>query len=208
MQGKLVEHRQIDLDAAPGAACVVTHLTDEAEPRWAGMVELGASQTYTLDAGMRYNLYVLRGTLEIDDQPLNTDDFLIQCGDATLRAGQHGARLLVHREASVTVCEPTVQPAAGRSWHDGRNPQMRVALLSDNGYRMSLVAWQPGAHTVDHGHSKGEEIFVLSGELRDGDQHYPAGSWVRLHPGARHEPFVSQPTVILLRNGHLPAMPS
>ncbi|GAB2872959.1 hypothetical protein GCM10027093_05610 [Paraburkholderia jirisanensis] len=204
MQGKLLEHKQIDLDAAPGHACAVTHLTDEAEPRWAGIVDLGPSQRYTLDTGMRYNVYVLRGAVEIDGLALNADDFVIQCGHATIRAGQHGARVLVHREASVAVCEPTLQPASERSWHTGRNPQMRVALLSDSGYRVSLVEWQPGAHTVDHGHSKGEEIFVLSGELRDADQHYPAGSWLRLHPGARHEPFVAKPTVILLRNGHLP----
>jgi len=63
--------------------------------------------------------------------------------------------------------------AAQRAWRDGRNLCTRVATLSDSGHRVSLVDSKPGAHTVDYGHSKGEEIFVLSGELRDGGERYP-----------------------------------
>ena len=48
----------------------------------------------------------------------------------------------------------------------------------------------------------GEEIFVLRGELCDETRH-PAGSWMRLHPGAWHAPFVETPTLLLVRSGHL-----
>jgi quercetin dioxygenase-like cupin family protein len=209
-EGDIMQHDQIergwtDMNAASPKTGMVMHLTDPADARWAGIVEIGASQTYTLEAGWRHDLYVLYGNVEVDGQRLNYDDFLVQCGAGAVRAGQGGARLFVYREASGLHCEPTVSGAASRAWRDGRNPQMRVAPLSNRGHLVSMVAWKPGAHTADHGHSNGEEIFVLSGELRNAVERYPAGSWLRLHPGARHEPFAEVATVILLRNGHLQA---
>src|ERR1700754_4806967 len=203
MQKDLIERGWTDMNAASPKACAVTHLTSPADALWAGIVEIGMAETYTLEAGSRHDLYVLRGSVEVDGQRLHYDDFLVQCGAGVVRAGQGGARLLVYREASGSQCKPTVSGAASRAWRDGRNPQMRVAPLSNHGHIVSMVAWEPGARTTDHGHSNGEEIFVLSGELRNAVDRYPAGSWLRLHPGARHEPFAEVPTVILLRNGHL-----
>jgi quercetin dioxygenase-like cupin family protein len=205
MRHDLIERGWTDMNAASPNTGAVAHLTDPADALWAGIVEIGASETYTLEAGWRHDLYVLRGNAEVDGQRLNHDDFLVQCGAGVVRAGQGGARLFVYREASRSHCRPTVSGAAQRAWRDGRNPQMRVAPLSNNGHIVSMVAWKPGARTTDHGHSNGEEIFVLSGELRSAVERYPAGSWLRLHPGARHEPFAEVPTVILLRNGHLQA---
>jgi quercetin dioxygenase-like cupin family protein len=205
MQNDLIERGWTDMNAASPASGAVAHLTDPADSLWAGIVELGRSETYTLEPGWRHDLYVLHGSVEVDGQRLHYDDFLVQCGAGVVRAGQNGARLFAYREAAGAHCEPMLSGAASRAWRDGRNPQMRVAPLSNHGHIVSMVAWQPGAHTTDHGHSNGEEIFVLSGELRNAVDRYPAGSWLRLHPGARHEPFAEVPTVILLRNGHLPA---
>jgi quercetin dioxygenase-like cupin family protein len=206
MQNKLIEHGWTNIDAAPRNACTVTHLTNPADSIWTGIVDIGASETYPLEAGWRHDIYVLWGNVQVDGHRLHYDDFLIQCGSAPVLAGHGGARLYVYREASGSRCEPAVRAAAHRAWRDGRNPQMRVSPLSSSGHLVSLVAWQPGARASDHAHSNGEEIFVLSGELRDADKRYPAGSWLRLHPGARHEPFAVVPTVVLLRNGHLHAV--
>jgi quercetin dioxygenase-like cupin family protein len=84
---------------------------------------------------------------------------------------------------------------------------MHIAPLASGRQHVSLVEFHPGAQTHDHTHPSGEEIFVLSGELRDANERYPAGTWLRLHPGARHAPFAEVPTVILLRHGHLRATP-
>lgn len=202
MQNKRLERNWTDLDA-PARSALITALTDAASPHWAGVVDLGASEVHTLDARKRHDLYVLRGDVEINDQNLHADDFTIQCAPAALRAGRDGARVFLYSEASDARCEPAVDRAGERIWHDGRNPLMRVAPLSRNGHLLSLVAWQPGARTRDHAHPHGEEIFVLSGELRSANHRYPAGTWLRLHAGVRHEPFAETPAVILLRNGHL-----
>jgi quercetin dioxygenase-like cupin family protein len=205
MEARLIEREWIDFEAAPHDSGAVTHLTGAADPQWAGIVDIGAFGTYALGARSRHDVYVLRGSVDIDGRVLGTDDFLVHCGGGVVSAGAEGARLLLYREVADTYCEPTHAGAAERVWHDGRNPHMRVVPLASSGHRVSLVAWEPGARTRDHGHANGEELFVLSGELRDGDERYPAGTWLRLHPGARHEPFAEQPAVILLRNGHLHA---
>lgn len=119
------------------------------------------------------------------------------------------ARLLaVPIQSAPLQCEAITQTADARTWYAGQNPGMRVALLSSSGHRLTLVAWEPDTRTRDHGHRNGEEILVLTGELRSHDQRYPVGTWIRLHPGARHEPFAELPTVIMLCNGHLQATPS
>jgi quercetin dioxygenase-like cupin family protein len=203
MRNKAIERGWIDLDAAPRDTSKIIHLTDAAEPRWVGIVDLGPSETYALDAGYRNDLYVLQGHVDVDAHALDADDFLIQCDSTLVHADKGGARLLVYREASESACEPTVRSARERVWRDGINPRMQVAPLAGGGQKVSLVAWRPGARTIDHPHPRGEEIFVLNGELRDGEERYPAGTWLRLHPGVRHAPFAEAPTTILLRHGHL-----
>jgi quercetin dioxygenase-like cupin family protein len=205
MHSNLIERSWADLDQAASAIDTVRHLTGAAEPQWCGIVDLGPAGTYTLEPGWRHDVYVLRGDAKVGDQKLDAGDFLIQCGAAVVHPGRAGARLLLYREASTSRCEPVRRSAAAREWRAGRYPHMDVVLLSNSAHRVSLVKWAPGARTGEHTHSNGEEIFVLSGELSNGEARYPAGTWLRLHPGARHEPFAEVPAVILLRNGHLRA---
>jgi anti-sigma factor ChrR (cupin superfamily) len=89
------------------------------------------------------------------------------------------------------------------TWHAARAALMDVATLSEDGHGVSLVRWRPGASVPPHAHRSGEEILVLEGELRSGEERYPAGTWLRLHPDSTHAPFATTRTLILLRNGHL-----
>ncbi|RFU49680.1 cupin domain-containing protein [Paraburkholderia sp. DHOC27] len=203
MRSNLIERTWTNLDAAPLASSAVMHLTDPTEAQWVGIVDLAASASYTLEAGHRHDLYVLQGHVEINGQTLEADDFLIRSDASVINAGENGARLLLYREATNSRGDSLVRRASERVWRAGVNPRMHVVPLAGGAQHVSLVAWQPGAHTGDHTHPRGEEIFVLSGELRDAENRYPAGTWLRLHPGARHAPFADTPTTILLRHGHL-----
>lgn len=62
---------------------------------------------------------------------------------------------------------------------------------------VSMLSHQP------HSNSGGEELFVLSGELRVNGHDLPAGSWLRLDAGERHDSDAARATLILLRSGHL-----
>jgi hypothetical protein len=205
MKVDMIETARLDFPEALPVTDHVLHLTAADDPLWAGVVTLAPSSVYALPRLSRHDIYVLQGSVETGGTLLGKDGFASVCDAGTLQAGSEGARLFIYRESAPLQCEAITQPASARVWYAGQNPGMRVAQLSSSGHRLTLVAWEPDTRTRDHGHRKGEEILVLSGELRSHDQQYPAGTWLRLHPGARHEPFTEIPTVIMLRNGHLEA---
>jgi quercetin dioxygenase-like cupin family protein len=207
MKLEMIEIARIDLAENLMPTNRVSSLSTADDPRWAGVVTLAPSHVYVLPALSRHDVYVLRGRVEVGSDVLDEGAFASRCEAGVLRAGSEGARLFVYREPAPVHCEAITQRASEREWHAGQNPGMRIAPLSNSGHRLSLVAWEPGTRTRDHGHRNGEEILVLGGELRSHHHRYPAGTWIRLHPGARHEPFAEIPTVIMLRNGHLETAP-
>ena len=68
----------------------------------------------------------------------------------------------------------------------------------------ALVFWPAGEKFQPHTHFSGEEILVISGEFIDDHNRYPAGSWLRSPHLSKHNPYVEQDTVILVKVGHLP----
>lgn len=192
---------------ASDAAATVTDLSAADDPRWAGVIVLRAGESFALSPRSRHDLYVLDGSVGTDGaaDPWEQGAFVTRCGGEVLQAREQGAVVFVYTDRSARDCSETAQPAASRNWRNARAAGMRVAPLSSAGHSLSLVEWEPGARTREHDHRHGEEIFVLSGELRSYEERYPAGTWLRLHPGSQHQPFAEIPTVILLRNGHLDA---
>jgi anti-sigma factor ChrR (cupin superfamily) len=81
--------------------------------------------------------------------------------------------------------------------------QFSNTVLSES---VALVFWPAGEHFQPHTHFSGEEILVISGEFIDENGRYPAGSWLRSPPMSKHNPYVEQDTVILVKVGHLPAV--
>jgi anti-sigma factor ChrR (cupin superfamily) len=56
--------------------------------------------------------------------------------------------------------------------------------------RAWIVDMEPGAewpHVDPHG-EHGEELLVVSGELIEGEQRYPEGSYLLYHPQSSHRP--------------------
>lgn len=205
----MIEHATFDLALADAAGVngKVVNFSSSDDRRWAGVVVLGADETYALDNDSRHDLLVLGGSIGGDGMAtMHRGAFASRCDSGLIQAGDQGATVFVYRERAAHDCRETVQAPADRAWHKARAAGMRVAPLSDVGHALTLVEWEPGTRTREHAHPNGEEIFVLSGELRSQDERYPAGTWLRLHPGSRHEPFADIPTVIVLRNGHLDAV--
>ncbi len=183
----------------PPTAC--THLSAAYDARWAGIQTLAAFDELDLPTDARHDFYVLQGSVLERGQRHVAGTFFSRNQLSRLTAEAGGSTLFWYRD--------TVAPRSGHEtwaqheleWWDGSVHGMRVAPLSKLHHRVSLVQWQPGTRTARHTHPHGEEIFVLSGELRDEHGAYPAGSWIRLHPGSGHAPFAEQHTLILLRNG-------
>ncbi|MGV8916971.1 MAG: cupin domain-containing protein [Pseudomonas sp.] len=200
----MIERGMFGILDAENISTKVIHFSSPESQRWAGVVVLGAGDSLTLASESRYDLFVLSGTLESDGvEPMHSGAFASRCEPAVFKAREQGATAFVYRESSPEHCRTITQVLTDRVWHKAKAAGMYVAPLSDSGHSLSLVKWEPGARTREHDHPYGEEIFVLSGELRSHDERYPAGTWLRLHPGSQHEPFADVATVIILRNGHL-----
>src|SRR3546814_7377057 len=65
----------------------------------------------------------------------------------------------------------------------------RRDLPSAAGVRAWIVEMAPGScwPHVD-AHPTGEDVYVLEGEMIEGEQHYPAGSYLHFLPGSSHRP--------------------
>src|SRR4030095_10228717 len=66
----------------------------------------------------------------------------------------------------------------------------RRDLPSTAGVRVWVVDIYPGSEWpyVDEHDSAGEEIYVVSGELIEGDRRFQAGTYIFFRPGSRHQP--------------------
>ncbi|WP_447554970.1 cupin domain-containing protein [Vreelandella sp. EE22] len=128
--------------------------------------------------------------------------------DHTPQIGDEGALILVklHQfEHSDTL--QVAMPAHRLPWQPDQREGIRYKMLHTHGQeRVSLERWAPGV-TLSHPQlSKGLEVFVLEGTLREGTTEYPAGSWCRYPYGALPALGAGDEGVYLyLKRGHLTA---
>jgi anti-sigma factor ChrR (cupin superfamily) len=74
------------------------------------------------------------------------------------------------------------------------------------GEHVMLMKWKAGARARSHRHAAGEEIFVLSGELKDEFGTYPLGTWLRSPRESEHALRAEQETLAWMKTGHLPGI--
>lgn len=99
--------------------------------------------------------------------------------------------------------EHVVIDTASASWRPGIGGLQVLPLHEFEGESTALVRWPAGEKFQPHSHFGGEEIFVISGELRDEHGIYPAGSWLRSPHLSEHCPWSEEETVIWVKVGHL-----
>ena len=89
-------------------------------------------------------------------------------------------------------------------WLPGHGNLNVMPLHSFKGESTALVHWPAGERFQPHVHAGGEEIFVINGEFIDEYGRYPEGTWIRSPHMSKHNPYVEQDTLILVKVGHLP----
>ena len=199
----MVELHRADLKALQASGTTHTNLCAPDDARWAGIQALAPLDTLEVPAGARHDFYVLHGGVQERGQTRAAGTFFSRNQALTLRADTGGALLLWYRDTVARSSGHETWAPDEQQWWAGSVQGMQVAPLSKHYRRVSLVQWQAGTRAAPHTHPHGEEIFVLWGELQDERGAYPAGSWMRFHPGSGHAPYAEQETLILLRNGHL-----
>jgi anti-sigma factor ChrR (cupin superfamily) len=66
---------------------------------------------------------------------------------------------------------------------------------------MRLERWEPGASLGRIDYTGGAELFVLAGSFRDAGGAFARGAWLRLPPGASHEPSTDSGCVLYIKQG-------
>jgi anti-sigma factor ChrR (cupin superfamily) len=88
-------------------------------------------------------------------------------------------------------------------WKDGvwlaPRPGIKVRELyqADDGYRISLVRYAPGAKVPDHLHTADEHSYVLEGSVKDASGEHFAGSYLLSPMGSRHRVWSDRGALVL-----------
>ncbi len=200
----MIETKSFDLGRPVNGAREVVSFTAVNDFRWAGIIDLPPCEQLLFDTNIHNDFYILQGGLTGRAGPNYTRGAFFSPGaDKTFMAGPEGARVFAYQGRGTPSCEHAAIMPGQLEWRTGGTLGMKVASLMGAGHELMLVAWAPGTRMRLHHHPRGEEIFVLQGELHDQLGRYPAGTWQRLHPGMGHAPYAEMDTLILLRNGHL-----
>lgn len=69
----------------------------------------------------------------------------------------------------------------------------------------SIVRYAANSCFPGHLHPGGEEILVLAGTFSEGNEHYPAGWYLRNPPGSSHEPSSGEGATIFVKLRQMPA---
>ncbi|HEY0960793.1 MAG TPA: cupin domain-containing protein [Pseudomonadales bacterium] len=88
-------------------------------------------------------------------------------------------------------------------WHRYDHGIEVLPLHRHNAEQVVLVRLPASAPGIPHAHPGGEEIFVISGTLRDEYGTYPAGTWLRQAPGSAHVPVALDDALLWVKSGHL-----
>lgn len=85
---------------------------------------------------------------------------------------------------------------------------LQLPLHEHDCEQVALVQFDPNTTCPMHVHEGGEEVLVLSGEIRDAEGNYPAGSWMRFPDGSEHEvSSAAEGALLYVKAGHLRVSP-
>jgi anti-sigma factor ChrR (cupin superfamily) len=117
-----------------------------------------------------------------------------------------GCTILVKlRQMQTTEAARVVIDTSAAHWEAGGDGLSRLPLhaAADTGERVTLERLAPGAHIDEADCPGGEEIFLLSGTLRDEYGNYGAGTWIRNPAGFRRSLSSPDGATYWVKRGHL-----
>lgn len=157
-------------------------------------------------AGEEY--FVLEGTFSDEDGDYRAGTYVRHPpGSRHAPFSAEGCTILVKLRQMVDG-EPLVTVDTNTAEWRPRGEGLSILPLydnADNGERVFLIRFAPGARVDHDDHPAGEEVFVLEGALEDEHGRYPKGTWLRCPAGSSHAPFSAEGCTLWVKKGHLPA---
>lgn len=173
------------------------------EPRAASVVELQAGAALALPAGGPREFLVLRGSVDVDGEPLSLRDFLrLPAGTAPRLHSADGAHVFV-READDTGNERTLVRDREAGWPEFAPGIRRRVLWTAGGEAALLYRADPGAAVPGHSHGHDEECLMVQGELFLDDVLLQAGDYQLAPAGTGHRITQTDTGVIIYAHGDL-----
>ena len=121
-----------------------------------------------------------------------------------------GCTILVKlRQMELSETTRVVIDTSSANWEPGGAPGLsRLPLhdAEDTGERVALERLAPGTRLGEEDCPGGEEIFLLSGSLRDEYGNYGAGAWIRYPVGFRRSLESRHGATYWVKRGHLRPM--
>jgi anti-sigma factor ChrR (cupin superfamily) len=117
-----------------------------------------------------------------------------------------GCTILVKlRQMRLSESARVVVDTSAAAWEPGTAGLSRLPLHldRDTGERVALERLAPGAHLHEVDCPGGEEIFLLSGALKDEYGNYGAGTWIRNPAGFRRSLHSPDGATYWVKRGHL-----
>jgi anti-sigma factor ChrR (cupin superfamily) len=108
------------------------------------------------------------------------------------------------RQMSPTETARVVIDSSAASWAESGSPGLlRLPLHDADGEQVALERLGPGARLPGRDCPGGEEIFLLSGALRDEYGNYRSGSWIRNPAGFRRSLTSPDGAEYWVKRGHM-----
>lgn len=192
---------RLRLDAMPWGN---TQLSASGDVFVSRLVRMASGETLKLKRGQN-DLLAVAGDGRIDTRCFPHGTYLSADTDAEICAGANGLTVFHFHRPNPDAMNPVVVRPRDRSWRVGKTAGIGRCDLRVDDYKVALVDFARGTQIRPHRHPKGEEIFILSGELQHAPEWMVPGDWRRLTPKDVHAPRSDTTTRILLLTGHLVA---
>lgn len=112
--------------------------------------------------------------------------------------------MLVNADFSIPVIVTPLQHQWVASPQPGVERVMLDRIGGEKARATSLVRYAPGSVFPPHQHPGGEEILVLSGTFSEGDEHFPAGWYLRNPPCSGHAPASREGATLFVKLRQMP----
>jgi anti-sigma factor ChrR (cupin superfamily) len=125
------------------------------------------------------------------------------------RTGPGCIILVKLRQMTPDETKRIVIETASAAWQDGGQPGLTRQPLHNvaDGETVALERLAPGTRLAELDCPGGEELFILSGDLDDGQGRYGKGTWIRNPPRSRHALGSEGGAIYWVKRGHLRTAP-
>lgn len=177
--------------------------TSKRDSKRSSLLFLSFNESYTIADNMQTDLFVVQGQIIKNSVPLEEGSYSSFSQGTISNRSKIDAILFLYEETKQNdYLEILVKPS-DYMWQKNSISGLMQTLLRSINHHLHFVVFEKGTEVPFHTHIKGEEIFILKGELWDEQTCIKEREWLRIPPKNGHAPYVKQKTLALIRNGHL-----